>query len=77
MRIVLRVDSVEGNHVRCSLFMGDNIAAKCGDLCFRRDEYLLFCVALSLGAKNYMKGHLVVEHKDDIYKQAILQETKP
>ena len=64
-RINLRCDSVQGDHVRCTLFMN---GAKCGDLVFRIGEYQIFGAALGLGVE-LTHGQAVLEPENDVFRK--------
>jgi hypothetical protein len=64
MRVNLRVESVDGEHVFCTLFMN---GANCGRLVLRIGEYQILAAALLLGSVQ-TKGHLVDESDDSRFK---------
>jgi hypothetical protein len=65
MTVNLRVDSVVGQTVHCSLFMDEWLN---GTLTFRIGEYQIFGAALLMGSK-LTKGHLSDTSDDSIFKK--------
>lgn len=57
MKLHLRLDHVDGTHIRETLFFD---GASCGELTMRHAEYQAFGAALLLGAKQ-MHGWLEIE----------------
>lgn len=59
----LRVDSVDDEHVYCTLFIND---AMLGTLTFYVGEYQIFATTLLLGVE-HTHGHLVDESDDSVF----------
>jgi len=72
MKLNLRVDRVEGEHVWCTLFMN---RGNCGNLCLRVGEYQLLGAALLMGADR-TQGQLEAKSDDRVFKKWAKAESK-
>jgi len=67
IKLIVRVDSANTEHVRITLFAGEDTPALIGNLCMKVGEYQILGAALSLGAKA-TEGHLEVVHQDEFFR---------
>lgn len=67
MTIKIRVDSANAEHVRVTVFAGENTLANVGSLCLRVGKYQLFGAALAMGAER-TNGALTIVHDDSKFR---------
>jgi len=73
VRVKLRVESYNGVHVVVTFFAGaGETLANIGTLRMRTEEYQAIGASMSLGAKA-MNGNLVVEHEDEVFREAAMR----
>ena len=70
LKVTVRVDNANRQHVRATIFAGRGTLAYLGTLTMAVAEYQLIGAALTMGAEQ-TKGQLQVKHEDQVFKDFV------